>query len=102
MPPDDSLRYWTVLALALVMPVKAGEIDAEEARALLGAGQIQSLEAILERALEHQPGRLLDVELEREDGRYVYELELLDEEGYVWELELDASTGELLEREREH
>jgi len=39
--------------------------------------------------------------LEKEDGLYVYELEIVDYSGEVWELELDAKTGELVELENE-
>ncbi|KKM61437.1 hypothetical protein LCGC14_1531770, partial [marine sediment metagenome] len=42
-----------------------------------------------------------EVELEKEDGLYVYELEIVDYSGEVWELELDAKTGELVELENE-
>ena len=48
------------------------------------------------------PGKLLEVELEQEMGRWVYEFEILDDEGIVWELYYDAGTGELVKRELEH
>lgn len=35
----------------------------------------------------------LDIELEREDGRWIYELELLDAAGVVREYRFDARTG---------
>jgi uncharacterized membrane protein YkoI len=79
---------------------RAGE-DHREARRLLETGRILPLERIVERAKAAHPGKLLDIELERDDGRYVYELELVDEHGVVWELKYDAATGALLERERE-
>lgn len=72
-----------------------------EARRLRETGRILSLDQIVERARAIHPGKLLDGELEREDGRYVYELELLDEHGVVWELTFDAATGALLKREGE-
>ncbi|VAX09828.1 Phosphonate ABC transporter phosphate-binding periplasmic component (TC 3.A.1.9.1) [hydrothermal vent metagenome] len=77
------------------------DYDHEEVRALVEAGVILPLEQILERMWEEHPGRILEVELEREYGRYVYEIELLDEKGRVWELEYDAANGEFLEKERE-
>jgi uncharacterized membrane protein YkoI len=39
--------------------------------------------------------------MERERGRLIYELEVLDAQGQVWEVELDAVTGRLLESEVE-
>lgn len=53
------------------------------------------------------PGRVIDVELERDVGfddahpigRWVYEIEVLSEGNQVIELEFDAESGELLEIE---
>jgi uncharacterized membrane protein YkoI len=75
--------------------------DPREAQRLLQSGQILPLEGILQHAKGVRPGKLLDVELERDDGRYVYELELLDDQGTVWKLKYDAATGALLEHERD-
>ena len=43
-------------------------------------------------------GQVLDVELEDEDGRLVYEVKLLQAGGRLVKLELDAASGELLKR----
>ncbi|MCU7853811.1 MAG: PepSY domain-containing protein [Candidatus Thiodiazotropha sp. (ex Monitilora ramsayi)] len=72
-----------------------------EARRLVAEGKIQPLEAILEQVKSVQPGNVLEVELEEDDDRMIYEIELLDKEGMVWELKIDAVTGELVERELE-
>ena len=44
-------------------------------------------------------GRLVEVELENDDGRTVYEIELLTKQGSVIELTYDARTGRFLEAE---
>jgi len=55
---------------------------------------------LLQQALQRHPGaHLLEAELEEEDERYVYEIELLTGEGVARELELDARTGEVLKDE---
>ncbi|HWA14055.1 MAG TPA: PepSY domain-containing protein [Burkholderiales bacterium] len=69
------------------------------ARRLHEAGEIRSLEEISARARAAKAGEILETELERSDGRYVYEMEILDAQGQVWELKLDAKTGELLRME---
>lgn len=66
------------------------------------AGEILPLEQILERTKLEHPGRILKVKFEKENGLYVYEIELVDQDGQVWELEYNASTAELLEKEREN
>ena len=88
-----------VLMLAAVFAL--ADEDHLEARRLMESGSIQPLETILERVRAQRPGRILEVELEEEDRRYVYEIELLDESGQVWELKMNAVTGEILEQERE-
>ncbi|MCW8906652.1 MAG: PepSY domain-containing protein [Sedimenticola sp.] len=91
-----------MLLLMLLVPLLSlAESDHERARALHEAGNILSLEQILERVREHYPGRLLEVELEQEGESLIYEVELLDSEGQVWELELDAVSGEMLKQKLE-
>jgi len=75
--------------------------DHETARRLGEAGEILPLETILEHAQQHQPGRVLEVEFEKDHGQYIYEIEILNTKGVVWELELGARTGQLLERKQE-
>lgn len=86
--------------LATPIAVQADD-DHEQARRLKQAGQIVPLEQIVQKAQQQQPGRVIEVELEMENGRHVYEVELLDEQGKVWEFYFDAATAELLKREQE-
>jgi uncharacterized membrane protein YkoI len=73
----------------------------KEARRLTESGAILPLEDIMQSIQEEQPGRILEVEFERDDGRYLYEIEILDAKGAVWEFKLDAKSGEILKRELE-
>lgn len=91
----------TAAMVALPGPARPDELEADEVRALREQGSILPLEAILERARAVRPGRVIEVELEREDGALVYELELLDSDGNVWEVYVDAETGQVLHEERE-
>ncbi len=75
--------------------------DFMEARRLMEAGSILPLETVFESLRDRRAGRILEVELEREDGQYVYEIELLDRFGQVRELRIDAVTGDLLTSEWE-
>jgi len=69
--------------------------DHDEARELRHAGNIVSLSELLGRP-ELLGQRVLEAELEREHGRLVYELELLDDAGRVHERVYDALTGQPL------
>jgi hypothetical protein len=96
------------LALALVIgPLPAsGDEDEASRRQAIEAGAIAPLEQLLARLGERFPGRILKVELEREDDRpgpgWVYEVKLLTPSGNVLKLEYDARTLALIEVKGRH
>lgn len=101
-------RFRSLLAAAALLVAgglsvsgaSAGErVRVEEIRQLRESGQILSAEDILARSRAIQPGQVVGLELEREDGRWIYEVKLIDERNRVHELELDAASGAVLERE---
>ena len=64
-------------------------------------GKVISLDSLMERHEARLNGRLLDLEVEKEDGRIIYELEVLREDSVVYEIKIDAENGEWLEEEIE-
>ena len=95
------LSHLALLALLVPGLAWAGGLDQDDARRLFRSGAILPLERVLEVVRGYQPGRVIEVELDEDSRRYVYELEILAPDGRVWELEVDAATGRLLERKRE-
>ncbi len=78
----------------------AGErSDQDRARAAVQAGEVMPLPALLERVQRSHPGQVLRVELERDDGRWIYELRVLQADGRLLKLEVDARSAEVLEAE---
>ena len=77
----------------------AAEPDHELARRARAAGEIVSLATVLTAVESTFSGDVVEVELEREDGAWIYEIELLTPAGSVIELTYDARTGALLETE---
>ena len=77
-------------------PIVLADDDHIEARRLLDSGEILPLEVILNNVRQEHPGKLLEVELDKEDGRIVYEIEILGKDGVVKEVYIDARTGKLL------
>lgn len=92
-----------LLVLLMAWPAYAGrDIDQDEALRLVEQGELLPLKKILKDAFTRYPGRLLEVELEFEDGRYIYEIELVTHDKRVIELEYDGQTGRLLDIDEEN
>ena len=81
--------------------VASEELGQAEIRELVRQGEILPLETILARFPAEEYGKLLDLEVEREHGTVVYELEFLQADGRILEIEIDASNGSILEQEIE-
>lgn len=60
-----------------------------------------SLEKCTMATLSKYPGTVLTMEAEIENGKPIYELDILGKDGKEWEVECDAKTGKLLETEEE-
>ncbi len=74
--------------------------DHEAARAALARGEILPLTRILAVVAQQSPGDILEVELERHDAQFKYEVRVLTAAGKVVEIHLDARTGALLKDEK--
>lgn len=88
-----------MLAAAPVCAEARGRDDHEQARQALRAGEVLSLQQVLDRLQTTHPGQVLGVELEREDSRWIYEVRLLQADGRLLRLELDARTADVLSAE---
>jgi uncharacterized membrane protein YkoI len=77
------------------------ELGQAEIRELVRQGEILPLETILKRFPSNEYGKLLDLEVEREHGTVVYEIEFLRADGRIVEVEVDARNGTILEQEIE-
>ena len=92
-----------LLAVSAAAPASADSSDDfKHARALREKGEIVPFGEILEHSRAYHPGRVINVKFEEDDGRYTYELEVIDDEGVVWALIFDARTGDLVETMPEH
>jgi len=108
MPMSRRMRGGVVACCLLVLAVcclpGAGARDRDQDRALRlrREGAILPLETLVGKIMERYPAaRLLEVELDEEHGRYVYEVEVLTVQGVVRELELDAGDGRILKDEED-
>ena len=90
-------RFFLCLFLAMlpVLPVRAEDHD--RARRALQAGEIRPLDEVLRAARAAVPGDVVAVELEHDDGRWIYEIKVLTPQGDRRDLEIDASTLRVLD-----
>ncbi|MDR0777561.1 MAG: hypothetical protein LBE81_13140 [Azonexus sp.] len=85
------------LLAALVAPAVGDDRrDHELAREELAAGRILPLRTVLDRIRPDFPGEVLEVELEGERGRWVYEIKILNANGGVSKLLVDARDASLI------
>ena len=60
-----------------------------------------TMEAAIKTATTQFPGKVLEAELENEDGKAVYEVEIVNTSGEIREFEIDAQSGKILNSEQE-
>ncbi len=93
-----SIKRVVLVAFLMLTPlhVVMADDDYIEARRLLDSGEILPLEVILKNIRQIFPGKVLEVELEKEDQQIVYEIEILGDDGVIKEIYINAKTGKLL------
>lgn len=92
------LAACVLCAAALAVPPAwaSGKDDHDRARQAVQAGQVLPLPTVLERLQREVPGQVLEVELEQERERWIYEIKLLTPAGQLTKVKLDARTAEVL------
>lgn len=103
-----SLRRWFLSGLALCMLGAFPLLHADErnhgdhAMALqaLEQGRVLPLRTVLEKVERDYQGQALKVEFEQDDGRFIYEIRLLQSDGRMVKLKVDAVDGKVLETKR--
>ncbi|GJM05313.1 MAG: hypothetical protein DHS20C09_13040 [marine bacterium B5-7] len=81
--------------------VIVADLSTDKIKKLKDSGKIMPLEEIIQKVKKHYPGRIIEIELDNEDGRYIYELEFVGKNNIVWELEVDATSGDVLKYEQD-
>ena len=81
-------------------PSSKTETVTNEVQAAPADKKMLSFEEVSAKALELANGRITDIELDKDDRRAHYEVDV-DFDGYEYDFEFDAYTGEVLEQKRE-
>ncbi|SOC37643.1 uncharacterized membrane protein YkoI [Rhizobium subbaraonis] len=94
---------YPAMALSEASPPDVDDVDDTrehyEAREALRKGEVLPLDRIIEVVRKQFQGDIIEIEFERNDGKYVYEIEIIDPSGRVVEVEVDAKTAEILDGE---
>lgn len=99
MPYARAIASVFLLMLALPGPALADDDHDDAERAWRGArsGEFLPFAQLARIALDRYPGRIVEAELDEDDGRVVYDIKILRHSGRVLEMELDARTGRILD-----
>jgi uncharacterized membrane protein YkoI len=98
---NRTLTATLLLTLLVAQGAGADPPDHDRARAALERGEVRPLEEILAAAAAEVPGEVVELELEREHGRWVYELKVIAPDGRVLEVMVDAASARVLGWERD-
>ncbi|MBB3329609.1 putative membrane protein YkoI [Halomonas campaniensis] len=94
--PGLAVALLLLLALAGLPPLAAGDDDWQELHERVSRGELVPMATVLDWLEARYAGQVLEVELEREDSRLVYEVEMLGPRGQRVEFAFDAASGELI------
>jgi uncharacterized membrane protein YkoI len=75
--------------------------DHDDARRAVELQRALPLSRIMEIAQQAVPGEIVEVELDTEHDRLIYEIDILTQTGRLRQVEIDAETGAVLEVEDE-
>ncbi|WP_041319773.1 PepSY domain-containing protein [Hyphomicrobium denitrificans] len=98
-----------VAAVAFPITATAGEDEEQEieserreaVRSAVEQGHIKPLSELLKEIQKHLPGKVLGVEAEKKEKRWIYEFRVIDASGRLYEVSVDAATAEILKIEQE-
>ncbi|WP_299473160.1 PepSY domain-containing protein [uncultured Roseibium sp.] len=94
---DKKLILGSAVAGVLLVLGASGTIAAQSTPMSPGLDEAGAVE----RALTEVPGTVQETELDREDGKLIYEIEILTADGLEMEVEIDAETGAVLKVEED-
>lgn len=80
--------------------LRADERDHDLARQALEQGQVLPLRGVLDKVEREYQGQVLKIEFEHDDGRFIYEIRLLQDDGRMAKLKVNAVDGQVISMKR--
>lgn len=97
--PMSLLALLLVVLLAVCAPpagARDRDRDQDRARNALLQGEIRPLSAVLKTVRDKVPGEIIEIELDREDTGWVYEVKVLTSNGRRKKIDVDAHSLDIL------
>lgn len=88
-------------AVAVSDSARADDVSIDQLRAAVARGEALPLSELRRRLSERFPGEIVDIGVDREDGRFIYEFKVLQRSGRVIEVDMDAATASILDVEND-
>lgn len=83
-------------ALASAEASNASSHDLDAVRLAVRRGEIRPLAEVLTLVRSKLPGEIVGVEIERKDGRWLYEFRVANNKGGLFEVYVDARSGDII------
>ncbi|WP_306831470.1 PepSY domain-containing protein [Neorhizobium huautlense] len=86
-----------ISALLLAAPAAGVAKDLDTLRDAVKRGDVLPLSVLQKKLRARYPGDIIRVELDEDDGRFIYEFKVLQANGRLYEIEMDAKDGAILD-----
>jgi uncharacterized membrane protein YkoI len=87
-----------LVAMALAAPFAlADDDDLDRLRDAVNRGEVLPLSDLQANVRRAFPGEIIRVELEEDDGRFIYEFKVLKANGRLVDIEMDAKDGRVID-----
>jgi uncharacterized membrane protein YkoI len=96
MSPRLKSTIWAIAIAAALLPaapILADEADHDAVRQAVERGEIRPLSEIRDIVRGKLTGEIAGVEIERKNGRWLYEFRVVDSQGRLFEVYVDARSG---------
>lgn len=76
---------------------RAGDDDLDRLRDAVRRAEAMPLSTLQDQVRKTFPGEIISVEIDEDDGRFIYEFKVLQTNGRLLEIEMDAKDGKVLD-----
>lgn len=93
-------KNW-LLTVLTILALSSGSIEMGQAVESPVIAQAISIDQAKSIALQQVPGRIVHIDLDRDDGILKYEIIVITKQNEVYEVEINANTGKVIKVEKE-